>query len=127
MDPLAIILIVVAVIAAALLLGGLAATRKRSQAGAADYSRHVAAADHALEEARASDRGWDRAVLEQAARSALEGRRPDFGYEELHLVLVDDRPGIEEDRAHFAALGRDGEARVVLVRGADGWSAEAVE
>lgn len=127
MDTLAIVLIIVAVVVAALLIGGLVATRRRSEAGAADYSRHVAAADHALEEARATDRGWDRAVLDQVARAALADSRPDFSYSDLHLVLVDDRPGITEDRAQFAAVGEDGEAHIVLVRGPDGWSAERVE
>lgn len=127
MSTVAVIVLVVALVAVALFAGGLVATRRRATAGAADYSRHVAAADHALEEARAADRGWDRELLDAAARSALERQRPDFAYDELHLVLVDDRPGIEEDRAQYAALGRDGEARVVLVRSADGWAVERVE
>lgn len=124
MSTLAIILIVIAVILTLALVGGLLATRKRAQAGAADYARHVAAADQALEQARAADRGWDRALLEDAARSALSEQHPDFAYDALHLVLVDDRPGIDEDRAQFAAVGSGGERRVVLVRGAAGWSAE---
>lgn len=127
MDTVAIILIVLALVVAALLVGGFAATRRRAAAGAADYSRHVAEADHALEEARATDRGWDRAALDQTARAALADARPEFSYHDLHLILVDDRPGIMEDRAQFAAVGEDGEALVVLVRGSDGWSAESVE
>ena len=127
MDALAIVLIVVVVVAGLLLVGGLAATRRRAAAGAQDYSRRVAAADQALEQARAADRGWDRAVLDDAARAALAAAHPDFSYDHLHLVLVDDRPGIAEDRAQFAAVGDDGEARVVLVRGVDGWAAERVE
>jgi hypothetical protein len=127
MDTLAIIIIVVLVaVVAALLIGGLLATRQRDEAGAADYARHVAAADQALEQARATDRGWDREALERAAHSALADARPDFAYDDLHLVLVDDRPGIAEDRAQFAAVGEDGEKRVVLIRGPDGWSAESI-
>ncbi len=124
MSTLAIVLIVIAVILVLVFAGGLLATRKRAEAGAADYARHVAAADQALEQARATDRGWDRALLEDAARSALSEQHPGFAYDALHMVLVDDRPGIEEDRAHFAAVGSDGERRVVLVRTASGWSAE---
>ena len=124
MSTLAIVLIVIAVILVLVFVGGLVATRKRAEAGAADYERHVAAADQALEQARATDRGWDRALLEDAAHSALSEQQPGFAYDALHLVLVDDRPGIEEDRAHFAAVGSDGERRVVLVRTASGWSAE---
>lgn len=127
MDALAIVLIAAAVVIAVLLAAGFLATSRRAAAGAGDYARHVAEADHALEEARAADRGWDREILEQTARSALEVQRPDFSYDELHLVLVDDRPGVVEDRAHFAAVGREGETRLVLVRGTDGWDAETVE
>ena len=126
MDTVAVIVIVVVAVVAALLLGGLLATRQRAERQAPDYARHVAAADAALEQARAADRGWDRAALEQAARSALAERRPDFAYGGLHLVLVDDRPGVDEDRAHFAAVGDEGEVRVVLVRTAEGWRSESV-
>jgi hypothetical protein len=127
MSTLAVILIAAVAVLVLVFLGGLAATRRRAAAGAPDYERRVAEADRALEQARASDRGWERGALEQAARDALGERWPDFAYDDLHLVLVDDRPGVEEDRAHFAAVGRDGEARVVLVRGASGWGTETVE
>jgi hypothetical protein len=124
MSTLAIVLIIVAVVMVAVFAGGLVVASRRSRSP--DYGRHVAAADQALEQARAADRGWDRPTLEAAARDALAQHRPDFGYDRLHLILVDDRPGIEEDRAHFAAVGADGEARVVLVRSPDGWLAEEV-
>ena len=61
MDTVAVILIAVGVAALLLLIGGLAATRRRDAAGAADYSRHVAAADQALAQARAVRAG--KAVL----------------------------------------------------------------
>ena len=65
--------------------------------------------------------------MEAAARTALEEHRPGWRYRDLHLVLVDDRPGIEEDRAEFMAIGDDGdEAAVVLSRQGDHWSAERV-
>lgn len=124
-STLAIVLIAVAVVLALLIAGGLIVARRR--AGAPEYARHVAEADNALEQARAVDRGWDREVLERAARAALTDHKPNLSYGELHLVLVDDRPGIHEDRAHFAAVGEGDEARVVLVRGSDGWGAERVE
>lgn len=127
MSPVLIVLIVVVVLIVAVFIGGLVASRRRAAAQAGGYERHVAEADQALEQARAADKGWDRAVLEMTAREALTARRPDWSYEELHLMLVDDRPGVEEDRAHFTAVGRDGEMRVVLVRGVDGWRPERVE
>jgi hypothetical protein len=93
-----------------------------------DYAQHVAAADQALEAARAADRGWDRAMLEQTARDALSAERPDWTFSELHLVLVDDRPGVVDDRAHLVALGTDGEARLVLTREAGGdWVVERID
>jgi hypothetical protein len=127
MSTLAIIVIAVVAVIVLVFIGGLAATRRRAAAGAADYERHIAEADRALEQARASDRGWERGALEQAARVALREQWPDFVFDDLFLVLVDDRPGIHEDRAHFAAVGSGGEARVVLVREQTGWAPEAVE
>jgi hypothetical protein len=54
--------------------------------------------------------------------------RPDWSPRDLFLVLVDDKPGIDEDRAHFVAVGEAGDqARVVLARHGDLWVAERVE
>jgi hypothetical protein len=64
--------------------------------------------------------------MEDAARKAVAEARPGWSYDELHLVLVDDRPGVAEDRAHFMAVGDDGEARVLLARQGDDWIAERV-
>lgn len=128
MSTLAIVLIVLAILLVLLLVGGFAGAGRRSKAQAPDYARHVARADRALEAARAADRGWDATVLDRTAREAIERQRPGFSIEKLHLVLVDDRPGVEEDRAHFVARGADGELRVVLSRSeAAGWAAERVD
>ena len=40
---------------------------------------------------------------------------------------MEDMPGMEEDRAHFVALGPDGEATVVLGRQGGNWVAESVD
>jgi hypothetical protein len=126
-STLAIVLIVVgAVILLAFILGLLGA-RARDRRQAPSYEEHVAAADQALEEARAADKGWHREAMEQVARGALEESRPGWNYRVLHLVFVEDRPGVEEDRAHFVAVADDGEARVILARQAAGWVAERVE
>jgi len=118
-----IVLIVIAAVLILLLVGGFIARRRRTT----DWSEHVAQADHHLEAARAADRGWDREVLLGTASQALESQRPGWAYEDLHLVLVDDKPGVEEDRAHFVALGSDGEARIVLHRdGAGAWHVDSV-
>jgi type II secretory pathway pseudopilin PulG len=126
MSVLAIIVIVVVVLAAVLFIGGLIYSRRRLNDPALE--QHIRNADQALEQARANDRGWDRALLEEAARRMLAEERPEFGVNQLHLVLVDDRPGVEEDRAHMLAMGDDGEARVVLTRDQDGqWILDRVE
>ena len=41
--------------------------------------------------------------------------------------MVEDRPGVEEDKAQLVAVGEDGESRVVLARDPDGgWRVESV-
>lgn len=125
MSALQIVLIVLGAIVLFLIVGGAIASRRRT---GPDYAEHVAAADHALEEARAQDRGWDRELLERTAREALDRERPGWSYGELHLVLVDDRPGVVDDRAHLVALGDGAEARLILTREAGGdWVVEAIE
>jgi hypothetical protein len=127
MTTLAIVLLVLGALVLLLLLGGLLGAGRRARATAGDLERNLAAADQALEEARANDKGWDRAVLEAAARKALEEQRPAIRYEQLDLVLVDDRPGVTQDRAHLRAAAPEGEATVVLTRGEAGWTADRVE
>jgi hypothetical protein len=128
MSTLAIILIVIGVVVLIALVLGFLGARARDRHGAASWTRNVAEADAALEEARASDRGWEREAMSVAARAALAESRPGSPFDELLLVLVDDRPGIEEDRAHFVALhGGDEVARVVLARRGDSWVAESVD
>jgi hypothetical protein len=125
---LVIVLIVVGVLIVLGLVGGLLAAGRRDRTHAAEWEQHVTQADNALEDARAQDKGWDRALLEATARGAIERERPDHDYEDLMLVLVDDRPGVEQDRAHLVAAGPGGHVRVVLTRSADGdWVVERVE
>jgi hypothetical protein len=128
MSTLAIILIVFALVVLVALILGFLGARARDRRQAATWQLHVAEADAALEQARASDRGWDRDAMAGAARSAIAASRPDWPYEHLHLVLVDDKPGIDEDRARFVAVGDSGEeAQVVLARQGDQWVAEDVD
>lgn len=128
MSTLAIVLIVIGVVVAIFIVLGFLGARARDRRQAGTWAQHVAEADSALEQARAADRGWDPVVMEAAARSALDEARPGWSYEDLHLVLVDDRPGTDEDCAHYMAVGDGGEeARVVLARQGDHWSAEQVD
>ena len=128
MSVLAIVLIIVGVTVLFALFLGFLGTRARDRQQAGSWEEHVRNADAALAQAAASDRGWQRETMEEAARAALSESRPDWSYGNLHLVLVDDRPGIEEDRAHFVAVAEGGdEARVVLSRQGDRWVAESID
>lgn len=124
MSTLGIVLIVIAAVLLVLLIGGFAGAARRRNRQAPHYDRNLAEADRALEQARAADKGWDREALEASAREALANEKPGWSYDELVLVLVDDRPGVSEDRAHFVASGNGEETRVVLARRESGWVAE---
>jgi hypothetical protein len=126
-STLGIVLIVLGAIVLLFFIGGVVAVITRSRRQAGSYAEHVAQADSALEQARAADRGWHRDTMEAVAREAIGESKPGWSYDDLHLVFVDDRPGVTEDRAHFVALGADGECRVILARQDDRWVAERVE
>jgi hypothetical protein len=127
MSTLAIVLIVVGALLVLFFIGGLLAVRSRARRLGDQFYEDLRAAEGALEQARAVDKGWNRETMETVARAAIAEARPDWSYENLHLVFVDDRPGVEEDRAHFVAIGPDAEARVVVARQGDQWVAERVE
>ncbi len=110
---------------ALLFVGGLIARRRHDERLAPRYLQDVAEADNALEQARAEDKGWDRDDMQALARQALETAHPGTNFERLHLILVDDRPGIDEDRAHYEAWDGDRSVRVVLTRSDAGWAADA--
>jgi hypothetical protein len=112
-------------VVALLFIGGLLGRRKHDAQLAPHYLRDVAEADNALEQARAQDKGWDRDDMHALARQALADAHPGTEFDRLHLVLVDDRPGVDEDRAHFEAWAGDRSVRVVLTRSDAGWAAEA--
>ena len=108
-------------------IGGLLAVRRRSRRLGDKFYEDLRVAEESLERARASDKGWHGDTMAEAARSALEQARPGWPIEHVHLVYVDDRPGVDEDRAHYVAIGPRGEARVILARQGDQWVAETVD
>src|SRR5262245_54635978 len=108
MSLLAIIAVVLGILIVVFFIGGLIVVRRRARETEGALRDHMAAADRALEAARAADRGWDVVRLEEACRGALQREAADFRYDSLSLVLVDDRPGTEEDRAEFLAAGDKG-------------------
>ena len=125
MSTIAVIVIVVAAVLVVFFAGGFVVSRRRATEPGLD--ERIAEADRALEHARAADRGWERSHLERAALDALAADRPGTAWKRVALVLVDDRPGVADDRCHLIASGPAGEARVVLARRADGeWFAEQI-
>jgi hypothetical protein len=121
-STLAIVLIVLAALLLVLFAGGFVAAGRRRRARAADLHRQIEAADAALAQARADDRGWDIELLRGAARAAFagtHGREPD----ELHLVQVVDQPGTDQDEAVFRAVAGHHEHDIVLGREAGEWVA----
>jgi type II secretory pathway pseudopilin PulG len=125
-STLAIVVLVLVALLVLLFVGGLIGARRRAAATEPQLNERVAAADRALEAARAADRGWDPLVLEEAARVALQEALPDFHYDRLQLVLVDDRPGTEHDRAEMLASGDKGLVRVAVTRHGNAWAAKIV-
>ena len=123
MNALGIILIVVAVVIVVLALGGLAANSRRAAAHESSLRRQIAEANEALALARADDQGWDRDLLDAAARAALTERHPGQAVDELLLVEVTDNPGTEEDVAVFRARCGTIEQTITLGRREGAWVA----
>jgi hypothetical protein len=121
---LGIVLIVVGVLVVALLVGGLLGARRRERDIGPQFTRHLEQADRALQAARANDRGWDPTLLEQTVLDTLARSHPGISFDPVYLVLVDDQPGVERDRAHYEAHGDDERVRVVLTRDESGWHGE---
>jgi type VI protein secretion system component VasK len=119
-STIAIIVIVFVVLVLLLIVGGLIANARHNR-GLEDETRTAARdADQVLAQARASDRGWERGVLEAAAREAFAARSP-AEVRELLLVKVVDRPGTEEDQALFRVITDAGSEEILLVRHGDSW------
>ena len=120
MSAIAIIVIVVVVLLVLLIVGGVIANGRRAREQEDETLSAVREADQALALARASDRGWERAVLEAAAREAFAARSP-AEVRELLLMRVVDRPGTEEDQALFRVVTDVGSEEILLVRHGGAW------
>jgi uncharacterized membrane protein YccC len=117
---LGVIVGILVVLGVVLFLGGLVASGRRRDAMAQRLHEQVEAADAALADARAQDRGWERATIEAAARAAIAPKEP----RELHLVQVVDQPGTDADQAVFRVVGTDGaESTLTLGRRDGAWVA----
>lgn len=95
-------LIIVIVVLLILAVGGIIARRAQLARSRPAFEDSLDRVNEDLAAAAASDRGWDRATLEAAARRIFadeRGAEP----ETLTLVEVVDRPGTDDDRAVFRA------------------------
>jgi hypothetical protein len=114
-------LIVVLVVLVVLAVGGAIARRAQLARTRGAFDSSLERANHDLAEAAAKDRGWNREVMEAAARRAFasqQGSEP----ETVTLVEVLDRPGTDEDEAVFRAAHGDHEHDVVISRSGDDWA-----
>jgi hypothetical protein len=115
-------LIIVIVVLILLAAGGILARSQQLKRSRPAFERALAHVDRDLAAAAATDRGWDRALLEDAARRISTeqlGTEPD----ELTLVEVIDKPGTEEDQAVFDVSAGGSRHRVVLGRRDGDWVA----
>jgi hypothetical protein len=120
-STLGIVLLVFAALVVVLAAGGWVAATRRARADESTLLEELGEAEQALARAHASDKGWDRALLEAAARDAAAER---FGTEPnaLHLVQVIDRPGTDADQAVFHVETADGdEHRITIGRTGGVW------
>jgi hypothetical protein len=115
MSALAVVLIVFVVLLVLLFVGGYVANSRRREAERAALHARAREADRHLASAHAQDKGWERTVVEEAARAAYIARH---GSEPQRLMLVQviDRPGVDEDEAVFDV---DGDKLVLGRRGGE--------
>ena len=123
MSTLEIIIAVLVVLIVLLFIGGLIAVNRHAKALDDELTRRIEAANEALADAHAQDKGWKRESLEKAARSAFEAEHPDVVIDSLHLVQVVDRPGTEADQAVFHVLSGGTTLTVTLGRNDSKWTA----
>jgi hypothetical protein len=124
----AIIVLVVLFVIVDLAIAGAILNSRRRQREAATFQSRVVEVNEALAAAHAQDNGWDPAVLRDTARAIVADRHPGTDVVELHLVEIDDRPGVEDDRAVFHVITADATLRLALARNRAGeWHEESLE
>ena len=116
--PIWVIIVVVLLLLA---IGGYFARRQQLKRSRPAFERSLEQVNRDLAAAAASDRGWDRSTLEDAARRIYATERggdpPD-----LLLVEVRDRPGTDDDQAVF----RCGDQHLTLGRRDGEWVRESL-
>ena len=113
-------LLIVLILFAVLVGGGIIARNRQLTRTRPAFERALAQVEQDLVAAAATDRGWDRSVLEAAARRLVAER---FGAEPDALTLVEviDKPGTDQDQAVFTAQVGGQPERVVLGRRDGDW------
>jgi hypothetical protein len=121
-------IVVLALVAVLILLaaGGAYARRRQLARSQGRFDANLVQVNRDLAAAHAEDRGWERTVLEGAAREAYAAERGGTDPGELELMQVIDRPGTEEDKAVFRA-GPEGRERLTLGRRDGQWVLETLE
>ena len=122
MSALEIVIVVVVLLVVILAVGGIVASGRRQRADDPALRRELEAANEALALAHATDKGWERSLLEEAVRAAF-AQRSDAEIRELLLVQVVDKPGTEEDQAVFRVVTEHGSEHLHLDRHGDTWVA----
>jgi hypothetical protein len=121
-NALEIVIVVVVLLVILLAVGGVVASGRRQRADEASLKTELDAANEALALARASDRGWERSLLEEACRAAF-AERSGADIRDLQLVQVVDKPGTEDDQAVFRVVTDHGSEHLHLDRRGDAWVA----
>jgi hypothetical protein len=120
-----IIVLVVVLVIIVLAVGGSIARRRQLERSQGRFDANLLQVNRDLAAAHAEDRGWERSLLEDAARHAYTAERgSDPG--ELDLVQVIDRPGTDDDHAVFRC-GLEARERLTLGRRDGQWVLETLE
>jgi type II secretory pathway pseudopilin PulG len=122
-STLEIVLIVIAAVLLLLFIGGIFAAGRRADALEDQLQTRLAAANEALAQAHAADKGWQRATIEKAARDAFTKANKGVKIDALHLVQVVDKPGVDADEAVFHVVTADGTHSLTLGRAGGEWAA----
>jgi hypothetical protein len=121
-SALEIIIVVIVLLVILLAVGGIVANGRHQRADEAGLRAELDAANEALALARASDKGWERSLLEDACRAAF-AERSSAELRECLLVQVVDKPGTEDDQAVFRVVTDHGAEHIHLDRRGDEWVA----
>jgi hypothetical protein len=122
-----IILIAVVAVLILLAVGGALARRRQLERTEGDFDTQLAQANRDLAVAHAKDRGWQRSVLEDAARRAFADQRSGAQPETMSLVAIIDRPGTDEDKAVFQLEEGGDRHELTLGRQNDEWVLERLD